>query len=159
VPNLYHFQDIACCQNSQIFPITRVFGSPLPSLEVARTTLLLIYSFWLWSAFLPLKRNCFSQFHFHPKKNIPVWPWTLIMTLTHEIYKVRVKLNHCTRYLGLCQRSVCLKVFVRTHRHTHSWPTALCGPQSDGHIVSFKYMRLSIKLIRKGRGSIRCCWW
>jgi len=47
-----------------------------PSLEVAPTTLLLIYSFHLRSAFQPPKWNYFAQFHLK-KNTFPSWPWTL----------------------------------------------------------------------------------
>ena len=54
-----------------------------PSLEVAPTTLSLIYSFQSRSAYQSSRRNCFSQFNFHPKKvlfspviqNFYLCPW------------------------------------------------------------------------------------
>ena len=53
--------------------------------------------------------------------DLELWPLTLA-------YKFDVdwnKLNHLAEYLG--QRLSCLKVIVRTHRHTHSGPIALPG--------------------------------
>jgi len=51
------------------------------------------------------------------------------MTLTNEYDLDWVKLNslnHRAEYLG--QRSFRSKVIMRTHRHTHSGPTARPGP-------------------------------
>jgi len=58
--------------------VSNIVTTRKPLLEVTSTTLLLIYSFQLRSVSQPLKRNCFSQFHFH-LKNQKVKPITILM--------------------------------------------------------------------------------
>jgi len=105
-----------------------------PSLEVAPTSLLLIYSFPVDFEVCFSKRNCCSQsdFYFYPKNisscDLELWP----MTLTYKLDPVRVQMNHRARYIRQRGHSVrkLRKVIVRTHTHTHTHSrlTALPGP-------------------------------
>ena len=77
--------------------------------------------------FPALRRNWFSQLHFHysinrqrplPKRNIsPRVTWVLTCDLDFRTWPRQCQDEPCAKHLG--KRSASSKVIVRTHRHTH----------------------------------------